>query len=87
MLADDDVMADLHEIVNFDSFVNMRHAQRRSVNRHVRADFNIIVNRHRADLRDFDVFAVHGREAEPVAADDRAAVQNHAIAHAHVLQN
>ena len=52
-LADLDVVRDLNEIVNFRAFADASFAECAAINAGVRADFHIVFDYHRSDLRKF----------------------------------
>src|SRR6185312_7362215 len=53
----------------------------RTIDRGVGADLHVVFDHHPANLRDLVVRAVGAlREAEPVAADHRAVLHDHAVA-------
>ena len=79
MTADDDVVRDLHEVVDLSSFADDRIGQGSSVDRGVGSDLNIITNHDAADLRHFHVpIATHGK-AEPILPDTRTRMENHTV--------
>ena len=73
-----DVVGDLHEVVDFGAFADDGGAKRAAVNRHVGADFNVVVNDNLADLRNFSVDAAVRDVAKAVGANDRARVDANA---------
>ena len=81
MFSDDHVVGDHDQVVNLRPFLNPGAAKAGAVNGGVRADFDIIVDLHNADLGNFDVAPVFEFVTEPVAADDGAAVDNDAVAY------
>jgi len=79
MTADDDVVRDLHEVVDLSFFADDRIGQGSSVDGGVGSDLNIITNHDTADLRHFHVPIATHDKAEPVLPDTRARVENHAV--------
>ena len=79
MFPDYDVVRDLHQIIDLRSFLDPGSAKPGSIDRRVRADLNIIVDLHDADLRDFLVPARFHLEAETVGTDHHPAVKNDAV--------
>ena len=59
--------------------------ERAAVDGGVRADLDVVADRHAADLRHLDPGAFLGREAEAVAADDGARLHDAARAETHVM--
>ena len=70
-LADLAVVANLDEIVEFDPAPKNRRAHRRSVDRRIRANFDIVLDHHAAHLRNFDQVAGVLDKAEAVGANHR----------------
>ena len=76
----------LDEVVDLGAGADPRLAHRRTIDRRVRADLDVVFDRDAADLRNLVVRAVGApREAEAVAADDRAVLDDHAVADADAL--
>src|SRR5215204_3289601 len=81
-------MSDLDEIINLRASPDTRFADRRAINRRVRADFDIVFQNDAPDLRDFQptlLFVL--RVAETVRADGRVVVNNAARADTAVFAN
>src|SRR5919198_5271554 len=73
------VVSDLHEVVDLGPAADDRQPQGRAVDGRVRADLDVVVDQHGADLRDLPVrLAIEG-VAEPVGADDGARVNHDAL--------
>src|SRR5690348_2660359 len=69
---DDDVVPDMHEIINHRAVADRRVGGGTSIDRRVRADLDVIAYHDAAELRDADMTRRIGREAEAVLADARA---------------
>src|SRR5439155_890204 len=83
VLADLDVVTDLHEVVDLGPAADDRLPQGGTVDGRVGADLDVVLDHHGADLRDLPVrFAVEG-VAEAVGADHRARVDHDALAEPH----
>ena len=80
MFADDDVMGDLHEIVDLRAPANPRRPQRPAINRHIRADLHVVADDHLPDLRHFAVGAVVQHVAIAVGTNHRPGVKARAPA-------
>ena len=79
-------MADLHQVVDLGAAPDARLVQRGAVDRGQRADLDVVLDHHDADLRDLLVAALRVlREAEAVAADHGAVLHDHAVAQAAAL--
>ena len=80
MPAHDDVVPDLHEIINFGAFADHGVLQRAAVDAAVGADLHVVLDDDPADLRHLEVaLGAHG-EAEPVLADPHAGMQDDPVA-------
>src|SRR5258705_8473901 len=79
--ADLHAVGDLNEVVDLTPGADARLADRGTIDRRVRPDLDIVLDRHTADLRDLVVGPVGlmGRP-EPVAADDGAVLNDDAVA-------
>src|SRR5713226_5558566 len=84
-LGDDDrVLADLDVVRDLDEVVDLRAppadgvAERRAVDRRVGTDLDVVLDEDAAHLRDLPVRLPGERVAEPVGADHRAGVDDHA---------
>src|SRR4030095_2198745 len=86
--ADGDTVANLHEIVDLRARLDARFADRRTIDRRVRAQFHIVFDDDGGHLRDLFVGAVTATD-EPVtvAADHDAVLQHDAIAERHALSD
>jgi hypothetical protein len=80
MLANDDVMADLHEVIDLGALADNRRPKRAAVDGDVGSNFNIIVDDDLADLRDFPLNAGVQDVTKTVAANDRACMDTDAPA-------
>ena len=86
--ADRHAVRDVHQVVDLRAGADARLADRRAIDRRVRADLDVVFDHDVAVLRDLEVRAVLlPREAEAVAADDDAVVQRHAVADDDALAN
>ena len=77
VLADMAVVTDLHLVVDFGAAADGGVAHRAAVDIGVGADFDVVVQRNRAGLRDFEPGIAGKGQAEAVGADHRAAVDFH----------
>ena len=86
--ADGHAVRDLHQVVDFGARANARFADRGPIDRRVRANFDVIFDDHVGVLGDLQVAAVGLlREAEPVAAEHRAVLEDDAVANGHAFAN
>src|SRR5512138_1253022 len=84
--SDADAVTDLHEVVDLRARLDPRLADGRTIDSGVRAQFDVVLEHHGRHLRDLRVRTVAAAdEAVPVAADDDAVLQHHAIADGHAL--
>src|SRR5437016_4239281 len=79
VLADADVVADLHEIIDLGPFPDYRLAEGGAIDRAIRADLHVIFDADRSDLRNLVVPPALGRESEAVRSDHHAAVRMHLL--------
>ena len=77
MFADLDVMAYLHQVVEFHSRGDLRSAQRATIHAGVGSNLYIVTDLHGADLREFHIAFTIKDVSEPVAANNRARVDDH----------
>src|SRR2546430_7421360 len=68
MFADRHVVRDLHQIVDFDAFLNPRPPKSRAINRRVSSDLGVVVNLDDSDLRNLLISAVHEFKSEALGA-------------------
>ena len=80
MAADDDVVGDLHQIVDLGPFADDRIAVGAAVDRRTGADLDVVLDDDAADLRHLEVPARPEREAEAVLADVDAGMDDDAVA-------
>src|SRR5947207_3978572 len=86
--ADRYAVRDVHEVVDLRSRANPRLADRRTIDRRVRANLHIVLDDDAGMLRNLQMRAVLlPREPETVAADDDPVVQRDAIADDDALAN
>ena len=78
--ANDDVVADLHKVIDFRSFADDRVAVGAAVDGRAGADLDVVLNDHAPDLRHFHVALRTEGEAEPVLPDVDAGVDDDAVA-------
>ena len=78
MFPDDDVVGDLDKVVDFRAFLNPRPTEPGAVDGDVRADFHVVVDLDDASLGNFHVATAGEFEAEAVAPQDRATVDDDA---------
>ena len=71
MRADGDVVGDLNEIIDLGPASNARRAEFGAVDADARADFNIVLDDHRADLRNLRLFGSVPAIAEAIASPAR----------------
>ncbi len=77
--ANDNVVSDLDEIVDFRPLADHRIAVCASVDRHARADLDVVLNDDSPDLRHFEMSPRAEGEAKSVLPDMSARVNDHAI--------
>src|SRR5690606_2271318 len=82
--ANDNVMANLNEIINLCTFADDRIAQRAPIDGAVRADLDIVLNDHAADLRNLQVSLRSHGETEAILADRDSGVDDDVIAYERV---
>src|ERR1043166_9003595 len=87
MFSDNDVVSDLHEIVDLDAFLNPGPAKARPIDGRVRTDFHVVVNLDDADLRNLSLPTVFEFKSEAIGADHYASVNNDARANLAALSN
>ncbi len=80
MSADLAIVGDHHEIVDLGPDPDPRRAEGSAIDRRARADLDIVADLDVAQLRNFDVRAVHHPIAEAVCANDTIGVHDHPIA-------
>lgn len=80
MLANMAIVSDLDQIVDFGAGADDRIGQRAAVDGGAGADFHVVLQDGAAQLRDFFVTGGGGDIAEAVTADDRAAMEDDAVA-------
>ena len=80
MAADDDIMADLNQIVDLGAFADNGVAIGAAIDGGAGADLDIVLQNHAADLRHFEMSARAHGEAEAILADVHAGVDNDPIA-------
>ena len=74
------VVPDLHQIINFGALSNHRVAERPAVHGRIRADLDVVLDNHPAQMRHFDVAIGTGSVAKSRAADLGARLDQHIIA-------
>ena len=79
MFADDDIVSDLNEVVDFGAFADDGFTEAGAVEGSVGTDLNVVVDDNAADLGDFFVTSLHKLVAETIGADDSASMQEHAV--------
>src|SRR5690606_36124020 len=80
MSADDDVVPDLHEIINFRALADHRILKGAPVDGCIGSDLDVVLNDDTADLRHLEVAARAHREAEAVLADADTGVNENPVA-------
>src|ERR1700733_1258572 len=80
MAADDDVVADLHQIVDLRPLADDSVAVRAAVNCDPGADLDVVLNDYAADLRHLEMPSRPKRESEAVLSDMRAGMNDHPVA-------
>src|SRR2546423_6601277 len=73
-------VANRDQVTNLRSAPDDRAAQRRAVDRAVRADLDVVLDDHVSHLRDLVMFTFVGGKAEAITADAGAGVDDDAIA-------
>src|SRR5207247_8506685 len=76
VLSDRDIVGDLNEIVHLGPAPDDRAAERGAIHGHVRAEFDVVLNRDGSDLGDLVMAALILDIAEAVTADHGAAVDD-----------
>ena len=76
MGADRHVMGDLDQVIDLSALLDHRLADGGSINRNIGAEFDVILNRDPAELRNLIVPSLILHIAESVASDDRTAVND-----------
>src|SRR6185312_3347973 len=90
VLANLDVVSDLHQVVDLASRADPRRAHGRSVNGDAGAQLHVVLHDHIADLGELSVHPAVPHEAEAVAPDHGSGMDDHAVpdlaalAHGHV---
>ena len=86
--ADADAVRNLHQVVDLGAGADARLADGRAIDRRVGADLHVVFDDDVGVLRDLQVRAVGLLdEAEAVAADHGAVLEDHAVADLHALAN
>ena len=79
MFANNDVVSDLDEVVDFCSFADDGLSEARTINGGVGADLHVVADFDDADLVDFDVAAVGELVAVTIGTDDGSGVNDHIV--------
>ena len=87
MFADNDVVSDLHEIVDLGAFLDPGSPEPRPVDSRVRANFNVVINLHDAELGHFFVTSFGRFETKTIGPDNCAAVYDDTCTDAGPLPN
>src|SRR5262245_4629274 len=87
ILSDDDVVRDLHEIVDLHALLNPCSAKTRAIDSGVRADLDIVVNLDNPELLNFLLASFDHFETKPIRTDNSAAVNDYARANPASLAN
>src|SRR6266567_2240381 len=82
ILADHNVVRDLHEIVDLCSILDPGSAKTGAIDSRVGADLHIIVDLYNSELLNFFLAAIDHLESKSVSANDRAAMDDHTRADA-----
>src|SRR5438270_13432553 len=69
IFTNEDVVSDLDEIIDFAPLADNSRAKRPAINRHVRADLDVITENDVADLRDFAMYSCVGNIPKSVSTD------------------
>ena len=80
MAPDDDVVPDLHEIINFGALADDRVLKGAAIDGRIGADLDVVLDDDAADLRHLEVAAAAHGEAEAVLADAHARMDDDAVA-------
>ena len=84
--ADRHAVRDLHEVVDLRSGADPRLADGGAIDRRIRPNLHVVFDDDIADLRDLLVSAIRAcGEAEAIAADDRAVLNDDAVAELHAF--
>jgi len=87
MPADHNVVRDLNEIVDLDSFLNPGSSEAGAIDSRVRSDLDIVIDLDNPELRDFFMAVLHELEAETVRSDHGAAVDDYTRTNSRSLTN
>src|SRR5216683_5634511 len=87
VFADLAVVADMHMVVELGAAPDQGRAHRGAVDSGQRADFHLVLDRDRADLRNPDQRSPVLDETKALGADHRAIKNHHAVADRYVLAN
>src|SRR5208282_4892846 len=79
VLANLNVVGNLHQIIDFHAVGNPRGFERAAIDRRIRADLHVVADLDAADLRKFPVAPFAADVPKPVAPDNRAGVHLDAI--------
>src|SRR5688572_22082176 len=79
VLADRHVVRDLHEVIDLGAFADNGRSERTTVNRHVGADFNVVLHDDVAHLRNLAVRACIQNITESVRPDDGSRMNPHTL--------
>lgn len=71
------VVSDLHEVIELGSLADDRRANHASVNRRAGSNLDIIINSHRAELRNLHESTLLEAVAETIRTEDRIRVNEH----------
>ena len=74
MLPDFDVVPNLHKIIDLGAASDPRYTESPPINSCVRADLHVVGDFYRAHLREFVILPAVEYIAEPITANDAAAV-------------
>src|SRR6478609_6561093 len=80
MASDDDVVADLDEIIDFGPIANAGVGQGPAINGGIGADLDVIANKYAPNLRNFPMALGAHRETEAVLADASPGVDDDSVA-------
>jgi hypothetical protein len=82
VFADNDIVSDLHQIIDFSASSDNGLAKRCAINGRIGADFDIVLNHDNSGLRNLNTAFPMAGIAESITANHDAGMENHSIADA-----
>src|SRR5436190_12356224 len=82
IFTDDDIVGNVHEVIDLGTFLNYGIAKGAPVDTAITADFNMVTNDHASEMREVLPGAVlFFHIAKALSANDRTALYEHVLAH------